>query len=402
MKAGPYGKKRPRNLSCWQRVRTFGIASLSFVCFVAAETFAADGWRNVILTANDERVVYRDNEMVFRDDPGTGNLTLLDFASFPPEVKTIHGVPVTVIGPPTCVAIVPGGSLTIVTSAMGTRMTDGAFQHEYDSRVALVDLQGDGRIVGLFETGLQPSGVSVMPDGETAWVANRAEGTISVLRIEPDGLVEIGRVTIAGADDSLSHVEISPDGNAAVATLTEVGAIVVLTVSDDGMPHVTQRLEVGGKPYAARFLPDGSAVFVADIEKDCVVQLALHDGSVREVAEYPVGRIPEGLDVSPDGEWVAVSCFDGGNLTDPTHPKHGEPSRIYLLRRAGEEFAAAGTVEVDGAPQFGVFAAGSKYLVVSRTGRQKLSVFQRDGLRFVESGWSMDLNGEPVAAGFVK
>ena len=353
---------------------------------------------SLILSANDERVLYVDNQMTFVEEPGVGNVTLLDFSTFPPTAGTIHNVPVTVIGPPTCVALVPGRPLAILTSAMVTRKTDGDFRHEYDSRVALLDLRNGGKLIGLFETGLQPSGVAVTPDGAIAWLANRAEGTVSVMLIGEEKLVERAKTKIARETDSLSHVEISPDGRFGIATLTEAGGVLVLRIRGNGVPRVSDRLSSGGKPYAARFLPDGSGFVVADIEKDEVLHYSFANGTARLQARLPVGRIPEGIDVSPDGEWIAVSCFDGGNLTDPEHPKFGEPSRIYFLRRTEEGFSPAGAVEIDGAPQFAVFSADGRHLAVSNTGRQRLSFFELKDGGYVDTGHFLPLDGEPVAA----
>lgn len=353
---------------------------------------------NVILTANDESVVYRDNELVFLENPGVGTLALLDFETFPPTSRTLRGIPVTVIGPPTSLALVPGTSLAIVTNAMLTRQTDEDMAHKPDTRVALVDLSGPGKLIDISEAGLQPSGVSVTPDGRLALVANRAEGTISTMAIERGSLVEKSRTKVAEGGDALSHVEIGPDGRTAVATLTDAGAILVLRLAEDGVPTVISRLDRNEMPYAARFLPDGSGFFVADIERHVVSHYRLENESAIHVNDFPVGRIPEGLDISPDGEWIAVSCFNGGNLTDTSHPKFGEPSAIYFLHHQNGDYLSAGSVKVKGAPQFAVFSSDGNYLAVSNTGQQELLFLQRSDDLFELTDFRVSVEGEPVAA----
>ncbi len=390
MMSSPYPENACTTFFSW----ITGIVVLSLV----GTCFAGNGSGYLIVSANDESVVYRDNRMVFLDEPGAGNLTVLDFKSFPPSARTIKNVPVTVIGPPTCVALVPGRELAIVTSAMVTRKVDGVYRHEVDARVALVDLRGSGRVIDLFETGLQPSGVTVTPDGKAAWLANRAEGTVSVMMIRGEKLIEEARIEVAGPADSLSHVEISPNGKYGVATLTEGGQILVFRVQEDGIPGVIARLDCGGKPYAARFLPDGSGFFVADIERDRVAYYRFDAGDVKLEIEFAVGRIPEGIDIRPDGGWIAVSCFDGGNLTDESHARFGEPSRIYFLRKHEGCFVPAGNVEIEGTPQFAVFSGDGQYIAVSNTGKQKLSFLRRSGGGFVPTENTHSLPGEPVAA----
>jgi 6-phosphogluconolactonase (cycloisomerase 2 family) len=353
--------------------------------------------RNLVVCANDQSVVYRENAMHFREEPGKGSLTVLDFSRFPPVPREIANVPVTVIGPPTCVAVIPGKGRAIVTSAMIVRTVDGAQKHVPDTQVALVDLDS-GRVLGHFTTGLQPTGVTISPGGKIAYIANRADGSISVMTIGEDSLREKARVAVAEPADSLSHIEVSPDGRYAVATLTEAGAILVLKL-DDGSMETVGRIRRGEKPYAARFLPGGRMIAVADIGTDQVTLYSFSDGVAEVVRDFPVGRIPEGIDISGDGEWIAVSCFDGANLTDATHPKFGEAARIYLLRKGGEGYQPAGTIEIEGAPQFAVFSPDGKYLTVSQTGLQRIELFRRNENGFAPTGEFFPLPGEPVAAG---
>jgi len=362
---------------------------------------------NLVVIGNDQTVRYRQNRMEFLETPSPGSLTVLDFGTFPPAAREVPAIPLSVIGPPTCVALIPESSLALVAQAMATENKDGAYIHVPRSTITLVDL--DGAALATIATGLQPSGVSVRKDGRIALVANRGDGTISVLQIglSPASLKEIGRTKIAEAAESVAHVEISPDGRYAVASLSgpTSPAVLVLALDEVGNPTVIQRLPGGVTPYSVRFLPDGNGFFVADVGADNVALFEFSEGRAKLRQKIPVGRIPEGLDISADGEWVAVSCFQGANLLDETHPKYGQKAEIFVLRREVPEESVAGAVygletkiPVRGAPQFAVFSADGRYLVVSATGYQALDIYRSENGNFIKTGPSMKVNGEPVAA----
>jgi DNA-binding beta-propeller fold protein YncE len=339
-------------------------------------------------------------------------LTVLDFATFPPASRMIRDIPVTVIGPPTGVAFVPGSNRAVVTHAMSTAKEGEAFKHVPRTGVSLVDLgssEGAGRVLARAETGLQPTGISVRRDGRVALIANRAEGTLSVVAIgaEPADFTEKARVKIATPADSLAHVEISPDGALAVVSLSGAAepGILLVELDAEGMPAVLQRIPNGKTPYAVRFLPDGSGFFVADVGAYRVSLFTVADKRATLTEVFEVGRIPEGLEVSADGEWVAASCFEGANLTDKADPKYGQQAKIYLLRRQANEDTAkpgayrlAGTIPVKGAPQFAVFSGGGRYLTVSTTSRKEVGFFRREGGGFVDTGLTQAVEGEPVGA----
>lgn len=362
---------------------------------------------NLVVIGNDQSVRYRENRMEFLESSSPGSLTIRDFGTFPPAVREVSAVPLSVIGPPTCVALIPGSSLALVAQAMATGKRDGAYIHVPRSTVTLVDLNGVA--LTSITTGLQPSGVSVRKDGRIALVANRGEGTISVLQIElsPASVKEIARTKVAEPAESVAHVEISPDGRYAVATLSgpTAPAVLVLALDDAGDPTVIQRLPGGVTPYSVRFLPDGNGFFLADVGADDVALFDFSEGSAKLRQKFPVGRIPEGVDISADGEWVAVSCFQGANLLDQTHPKYGQGAEVFMLRREAPKEGIAGAVyrletkiPVRGAPQFAVFSADGRYLVVSATSYQALDIYRRENGKFIKAGSSLEVNGEPVAA----
>jgi DNA-binding beta-propeller fold protein YncE len=247
------------------------------------------------------------------------------------------------------------------------------------------------------KAGLQPTGVCASPDGKTAYVVNRAEGTISVLEVTDTSLTERAKIKIAEAGDSLAHVEVSPDGKTALASLNAANAILLLEIGLRDV-RIKQRIEAGKGPYGIRFSPDGKTAAVGNTVSDTVTLLSLSGDRAKVMREAPVGRIPEGIDFSPDGTFLAVSCFEGANLTDKSHPKYGQPARIHILKKQADGYQPETSFPVQGGPQFAIFSPDGNYLVVSATAEKKLCFYRcRDG-QFLLEDFTLPVDGEPVTA----
>ncbi len=352
---------------------------------------------NRVICINDQTVTYATNDMAFLDKQAPGSATIIDLETFPPKAVTVENVPGSVIGPPVSIARVPGKALALVTNAMRAEKVDGTWKHMPDHKLTLLDISDAPKIVSQIESGAQPTGVSFSPDGKTAYVANRAEGTISVIDVGENSLKERTRVKVCEPNDSLAHVQVSPDGRLAIATLNEAHTVLLLSVGKDGTPEVIQRIDQGKKPYPARFLPDGKTFVVTDIGTNSVAFYRITDGKASLVADLPVGRIPEGLDVSPDGKWITASCMEGANLTDKTNAKYGTPAKIFIMAADGDSYRVAKVLEVEGGPQFAFFSPDGIYLVVSNTRLRHLSFYRVDDGAFTDTGYRLPVDGEPVA-----
>ena len=75
-----------------------------------------------------------------------------------------------------------------------------------DNKVVLVNG------VATIETGKGPAGLSINRQGTLALVANRSEGTVSVLSISGKDVKNVGSVPLGDAKTGVSRVAISPDG----------------------------------------------------------------------------------------------------------------------------------------------------------------------------------------------
>src|SRR5258708_14772528 len=113
--------------------------------------------------------------------------------------------------------------------------------------------------------------------------------------------------------------------------------------ADDG-----RTIRTAGKPRAIAATPDGRRLYVSDQPSGSLVVVDL---AAREVSErIPVGKSPEGVGISRDGEWIAVAVEENNSVS--------------LIRAAAPRERTS--VRVSGQnPQHPGFSPDGKWLYVS-------------------------------------
>ncbi len=100
-----------------------------------------------------------------------------------------------------------------------------------DNKLAVIDLKASPpSVIATIEVGAGPSGVSFSPDGKLVLVANRAEGTVSVLSVSGKTLSPVGKIDFANPKSGPSHVAFTPDGKRALVTRDGDHRVSVLAV----------------------------------------------------------------------------------------------------------------------------------------------------------------------------
>jgi len=133
-------------------------------------------------------------------------------------------------------------------------------------------------------------GFDVSPDGKEIWVANAADGTISIIDIATKEVTQTLAADVGGAN----RLKFTPDGKLALISTLRGPDVTVIDVAT----HKTvKRIPVGHGAAGILMQPDGSRAFVACSPDGYVAVIDLHAFEV-------VGRIEAGHD--PDGlAWVS-------------------------------------------------------------------------------------------------
>jgi|GEM_PF-6041468 3-carboxymuconate cyclase len=388
----------------------FLLGSALAVCGAAA---ASEAVKPKLAVMGDQSVRYDASGARFMmDEPGVGVLSLIDLSADGGGVREVSGVPASYFGPPTGLAFYPAGAFVLVTSSQRVVRSDGAVRHVPDSRITLVRLDGTNgpAVVGELAVGSQPTSVAFSPDGRFAYVTNRGDGTLSVIECdfaaERPAMRERGRVTLGRPDELLSHIEISRDGRRGLATLTGDGKdgsgnrLLLLSFDAPDHPAIVASAPAGRGPYVARFAQGGRVALVAALWSAEVISFAVTDNHMRELRQVPVSRMPEGLDVSPDGEWAAVSCMAGFGRGGDAPAGEVAGGEVYLLNHdmADGGFRIADRLPVAGGPQFAMFTPDGKRLAVADTVDGLVSFVSCEGGLLRMTDVRFVLSGKPVGA----
>jgi hypothetical protein len=352
----------------------------------------------LVFSADDQTSEFMRDTMRVRPDARTGAVTAIDFSSIPPRIWHEENVPCSVIGPPTCIASTRDGAVILVAGAMKADPADPTklIQDRRVTRLRWTD-RGLERIAQI-EVGGQPSGVALTNHGQRAYVTLRAEGRVAILDLRGDrGLRVVGRVALARAADSLSHLAIAMDESSGLATLHDRGAVLAFEITPQEL-RLTQELRVGLGPYDVKLFSDGRRAVVGDTLDDAAYLLTRDQGRWRVGQRIPLGHANEGIALSPDEKWIAASCFNGAQSPGPTDRWFGQPSRIYLLAENADGYwRQQQSVEVDSMPQSAVFTPDGRRLVAGEYGRGDLRVFSFGMGAWADTGMRIALPGQPAA-----
>lgn len=328
--------------------------------------FAATPW---VISGNEAKLDLATGVTRVVAGSGSDSLTLLNFSSRPPQVTHLTNISNTVLGPPSNIAITPDGRLALIADSV---RLDPANPGKWlpHRGIHVLDLTtSPPQLRGAVEAGLQPSGLSVSPDGTFALVANRAGGSVTRLNLNGHSVIPAATVSFTVGTNEVSDVAISPDNRWALASVREGGHLRVLRC-DAGTLGVTDRkISTYGRPYRVVFTPDGEFALTAGqgsgnaTDIDAMTIIRRRGDEFKTVDFVALASGPETLEVSPDGKLVAALLMNGSNLAPGTngYTDHG---LLVILARQGERFVRTQTLAVGRIPEGVAFSPDGRTLIV--------------------------------------
>jgi len=361
---------------------------------------AAPASAQIIVSGNENKIDLTSGTPMVVPPLGPDSISILNFSTFPPSVQHLSDIPNSVIGPPSNIAITPDRRIALISNSLKVDPQD-ATHWVPESFVHVLDLTANPpKVVGKAKAGRQPSGLSITPNGRLALVANRADGTISVLSIREKEVTATGTVKVCEPGESVSDVAISPDGRLALASAQKGGYLSVLKIDGDTVTSTGQKLSAYGQPYRVVITPDGALALTAGqgygngIDRDAISVIDLTARPMRTLEYIPVGAVPESIEISPDGKLLAAVVMNGSNLgaSNPNHNTHGA---LVLLARRGKTFRVVEERPIGRIPEGVAFTSDQKYLVVQCHPDRELWIFsvKRGGLK--DTGQRIKVPGMP-------
>jgi DNA-binding beta-propeller fold protein YncE len=372
----------------------------------ALVSLAAAAHAQLMIIGNDQKPKFDDGKVVMQPS-GHDTLSIVDMSK-PADLRIVATIPLdnTIVGPPTNLAITPKGDLALVANSVNGVEKDGKWDTVSDNRMFVVDLKANPpAVIATLNLGKKPSGLAINAAGTMALVANRDDGTVSVLSINGKEVKVTDTVTVGAASDGVAAVAITPDGKSAFAVKTAVDKVTVLDIDNGKVAYDKKNdLPANNSPYNVAVTPNGQLALIAntgggggpDGHVDTVSVVDLTAKPFRIIDHITVGDSPEGLVISPKGNIAVTVESRGSNKSKDTWYYH-PGGAVTVLRIDGKHVTRAGEAAVGLLPEGGVFSADGSYLYVGNFIDSDLSVFRVAGTQLTNTGHRFKLPGQPAS-----
>ena len=376
----------------------------------------------IAVSANDGHVSLVDGTMKTVPD-GKDGVTIIDLGKSPPVKLAEIDVPASVVGPPHSVAVTPDERYAIVTSSMKIDPADPTRQVS-DSRVTLIELPAQGlgarikgrisealrkadpnapqaKVVQTIAAGAGPAGVSINRKGDLVLVANRNDGTVSIFTLKAGKLEAKGRVVVGDAKSALGHIAITPDGQKALVSRDGDNVISVLNIEGDKVEQSKRDIHAGLRPYGISISNDGRFAAVANVGRgqgdvDTVSLIDLTKDPYRVVDTVSVGQTPEGIQISPDSRYVAVTVQNGSNK-QKSSPFYNESGRLVLLAVTKDlKLSKASELKIGGWSQGVAFSRNGRTILVQNMIEKDIQVVTNTSGKLTDTTQRIKLGAGPA------
>ena len=350
----------------------------------------------ILVSANDNKAVLVNGANVVPANPAADTVSIIDLGVSPPKLIGEVKAPASVVGPPQSVAISRDESVALVTGAFKVDPADPK-KAIPDNKLSVIDLKAKPpAVIATLEAGLGAAGVSINNAGTLALVANRSEGTVSVFTVAGNKLTPAGKIQLGDPKSGPSHVAFTPDGKSALVTRDGDNRVSILTI-DGSKVEDSKAFMVGGvRPYSLEIGPKGDvAVFSnqgggqGDIDVINVIDLKAKPPRI--VDTISVGQTPEGIGMSSDGKYVAVSVMNGSNRPKD-HPAFNDFGLLQVYSVSGTTLRKVAQTKVGHWCQGAAFSKNNKTVVIQCMVEKNLQVFNFDG-RSLKPAGTVPLSG---------
>ncbi len=312
----------------------------------------------------------------------------------------------SLVGPPTNIALTPDHRLALVANAVHARRTaDGAGWETVPAReVSVVDLTARPlRLLGTVPVGGQPGGLAIDRAGRFVLVASRTGQTVTLLAIRGQRVAVADTLAMGAA---VTAVALTPDGRHALVTKLLTHQVAQVGISPEGkLTDEHQDIPVGLYPWNVAITPDGRRALVnsfgtatgSDGHADHVTVIDLAAQPARVVQYVTVGDAPEGLAISPAGDFAAITMLQGSYDAPPGAWYQHKAGRVAVLRLAAGGVAVAGESAVGGLPESVGWSPDGRYLYAGNFANSTLSVLTVDANGLITNRYDLPLPGPPAS-----
>ena len=357
---------------------------------------------DIAVSANDGKQVLLDGAQVVPVPLVSDSVSIIDFGGGELRVTATVAAPASVIGPPRSVAVSPDGAYAIVTCARRVR-PDGK-DIEPDDVVSVIDLKA-AKVVSTLKAGAGASGVVFDASGQRVLIANRAAGTLSLFAFARGALMPVATIPVGPSNSSPAQPIFYAGGTRALVTLDGDSRVSVVEVSDAGLKLLDRGLAAGPRPYAIDATGKRDFAVTGNIggggrDVDTISLIDLRGAMPAVVDTVAVGLTPEGVKMSPDGRYVAVTVNNGSN--NARGSGHWSDHGLLQIWRIDAGHLGKVTEAAMGAWGQGmVWSKDGRQILAQAMVGDRIESFSFDGARLVR-GATITLPAGPAAIGGVE
>jgi DNA-binding beta-propeller fold protein YncE len=373
---------------------------------IALGLSASAAQAQMMIVGNDEKLTFDDAGKAVNHEPGKDSVSIVDISKpEAPKIVATFLLANTIVGPPTNLAIHPSGEIALIANSVNPEKEGDTWKNVPDDKVFVIDLKASPpKVIGTVNAGKQPSGMAISPKGDIALVCNRAAGSVSVLSIKGKEVKVIDTIEIGAAGDQVSTIAITPDGKRALAVKSTANKVALLSIDGEKVSYDKRELVTGVYPYNVSVTPNGKLALIADNgggggsdgNVDTVSVIDLEANPARVIDKVVIGDAPEGLAISPKGDFAVAVLLQGSNADKKAFYYH-PTGAVVALKIDGKKVTKTGEVQVGGLPEGVAFSADGSYLYVGNFIDQDLSVLKVDGDKITDTGTRFKLPGHPAS-----
>jgi DNA-binding beta-propeller fold protein YncE len=360
----------------------------------------------LMIVGNDEKLTVDDTGKSVQHEPGHDTVSIFDISK-PEAPKIVASLPLmnTIAGPPTNLAIHPSGEIALVANSLNPEPDGAGWKNVPDDKVFVIDLKANPpKVIATVNAGKQASGMAIAPKGDLALVANRAGGSVTVLSIKGKEVKALDTIEIGAAADQVTTVAITPDGKRALALKSGANKVALLSIDGEKVTYDKRDLPPGIYPYNIAITPNGKLAITADNgagggsdgNVDQVSVIDLEADPPRIIDHVVIGDAPEGLAISPKGDFAVAVLLQGSNADKKAFYYH-PTGAVVALKIDGKKVTKVGEVQVGALPEGVAFSPKGDYLYVGNFLDKDMSVLKVDGDKLTDTGTRVKLPGHPAS-----
>lgn len=371
-------------------------------CLVLLATTAITSAAPYMIIGNDEKPGTDAQGKPVVNPTGNDTVIIADVAKpESPKIVATLKLENSIVGPPVNMAISPNGAIALVADSMTVSDENGTRKLAPTDKLFVIDMKANPpKLAQTLTVGKQPSGVSFSRKGDMALVCNRADGTISILKIDDDNVTQTGTVSVA---KGVSKVVFTPDGKHALAVKSPDNKVAILDVDGDKVTYSKVDIPTYAFPYNIVVAPNGKLAITADNGNggtsdgnlDTATVIDLEGPHPHAIAHVTVGDAPEGLAMSPKGNLAAVLNVNGSNQKQAWY--YHPTGSVTVLRIQGTTVTPIKTIEVGAFPEPMAFTPDGKYLYVGNYADEDFSILKVDGTNVTNTGKRFKVPGHPAS-----